>query len=240
MYDKLATGNVIHAEDIVKHMGNAYIERKDTSTVEPSPCWLQVLADEKQVVQTLHLCDGEMPDIRRCVDLINISHTQLRAMQYNYIANTMPPEFITKPGYRHAHSLAHAAFECIHDKYQQLQVVQKLARLDVLDLLEDIDLYAHAEELSGKKGTHTVGRTNFAVATICALVAVIGTREDTSALTAGLGINMTDADTNPNVAVGVPDSTATTTTTTTTTLLLQSEQVTETMQRMTGSKKTGS
>jgi hypothetical protein len=36
-----------------------------------------------------------------------------------------------------------AAFEYIHDKYQQLQVVQRLTRLNVRALLEKIDLYTH-------------------------------------------------------------------------------------------------
>jgi hypothetical protein len=189
MYEKLATGNVIHAADIVKHMGNAHIVSTDTSTEEPSPCWLEVLAEEQHVIQTLHLCNTELPDISRCVDVTEI-HTRIRPMQYNYIANTVPPEFITTAGYRNAHSLTHAAFEYIHGKYQQLQVVQRLARLNVRALLEDIDLYAHADQLSGKTGSYTVNSTSRAVATICALIAVRGKHADTAVLTNGLSMNM--------------------------------------------------
>jgi hypothetical protein len=116
--------------------------------------------------------------------------TRQRMHRYNHIANTVPPEFVTKLGYRHAHSLTHAAFECIDDKYQQLQVTQELARLDVQALLDDIDLYTQAREQASEPELYNIDPLCSVVATICALIAMVGCNGDTGALTDGLNIHM--------------------------------------------------
>jgi hypothetical protein len=192
MYEKLEAPSVIQTVDVVEYMGNAAIVSTDTRRMKPSPCWTEVLAEEKQAaaVKTLHLGDDELPDIRRWAKFPFPEENQ-RTLRYNHIANTLPPEFV-KAGYRRIHSLTSAAFAAIDDKYQQLLVVQELARLDVQALLENIDLYAHAEELSGETGTYNVDPVRRAVATICAVIAMItSTGVDTSAITGGLGMNMT-------------------------------------------------
>jgi hypothetical protein len=189
MYDRIITGDVIHAKDIVKYMSNAYITETDTTVVQPSPCWLEVLAEEKQVLQTLHLTGDELDKPGDWCAKEPI-HMVQRPHRYNHIANTMPPEFINTPGYRNAHSLAHAAFECIYDKYQQLRVVQELARLNVRNLLEDINLYTHTKKVETQPGSYSLDPVRGAVATVCALIAMIGSNENTDALTDRLHINM--------------------------------------------------
>jgi hypothetical protein len=51
MYDKIQAGTIVHPEDVVRAMGNAYITKTDRTTMEPSPCWLEAMAEEIPVVQ---------------------------------------------------------------------------------------------------------------------------------------------------------------------------------------------
>jgi hypothetical protein len=133
-------------------------------------------------IQTLHFADDEL-DKPASWRVKRSLHRVQRPRLYNHIANTVPPEFITKAGYRHTHSLTHAAFKCIHDKYHQLKVVQSLARLDVEAL------WIKMESLN-EPAVYLWNPQENAVATIWALVVMIGIRVDTTALTLALGMNM--------------------------------------------------
>jgi hypothetical protein len=192
MYEKLESSRVVQTQDVVKFMGNASITSTDLRTMKPSECWIEVLAEDTQVVeQTMHLANDELPN----PDDWNhgtFPAVHLRARRYNHIANTLPPEFITKQEYRLAYSLAPAAFAIIDERYRQLMVVQEIASSNVETMLRSIDLYAHAEELTGGKGLYTDGPTRQVVAAICALVTMVSaTGQDTSAITKGLAMDMT-------------------------------------------------
>jgi hypothetical protein len=52
----------------------------------------------------------------------------LKGMQTAYIANTVPPCFVTTSGYTKDHSLRKIAFQCLRTNYNKLCVVQKLFR----------------------------------------------------------------------------------------------------------------
>jgi hypothetical protein len=189
MYDRMDGGVVLYAEHVVSAMGNAYIVRTDTNKVQPSPSWLEVLASEKTVTKTMHLSDDELPNADDW-EHGTFPPSQLRARRYYHIASTVPPEFVAVE--KLPYSLTPAAFECIHNKYQHLRVIQELARLNVQSLLHNIDLYAHAGEMSHeeKQGAYGMDPIRRAVVTICALIAVIETRADTTALTGNLSLDI--------------------------------------------------
>jgi hypothetical protein len=114
------------------------------------------------------------------------------------IAKSMPPEFVTKVGCRYNHSLSPAAFECIHDKYKQLLLLQALARVDAhalaeLDaqaILKEFDLCAYSEHMTGKSGMYIPNNTSFAVSIICALVMVITLGGGDTSSVAATGLNL--------------------------------------------------
>lgn len=166
-------------------------KRKNTSDpVRYAP--KKMVKENELVIQTMHMVHADELKASQFAGKSGVAE-RLRAMQYQHIASTLPPEFVTKVGYRRAHSLDHMAFELVQGKveFKQLLAVQKIAKLDVQALLHDIDGYTHQDELSGVQGTkYTLDHTNRVVATICALVAVIGHRVDTSALVGGLGISV--------------------------------------------------
>jgi hypothetical protein len=141
---------------------------------------------------TQHLTTDELSDPMRWDGAFPEVHR--RTHRYNRIANSVPPEFIGKSGYRQAHHLTAMAFECIHDKYQHLVAVQQLARLDTQNLLQVLSLSALAKRVVGGRGLDPspLDVTTRAVAAICALVAVITANGgDTVAITTGFNLATT-------------------------------------------------
>jgi hypothetical protein len=183
--EELATAGRVRAEDVVKYMSNAMIISTSSRQGPRSPQWDAVLAAEKVVVPSLHLLAEELPP----VDLSGnggLSPTFLRAGRYTHIASTVPPEFVTKAGYRTTHSLTPAAFEYLHDRVHQLMVVQQLARLDPRRLQKRLSLCTHVDALLGGTGVRMMDAVGQAVTVIAALVAVLGREHaDVSVLTEG-------------------------------------------------------
>jgi hypothetical protein len=164
----------------------------ETKSNVPPPCQMVVVEKKEKITQTLHLGTDELPQVDDWPSSTQTGSSQ-RVRDYHHIASSMPPDLVTKEGYRLTHSLSHAAFEGVHRRLQQLKVVQALARLDAKDLFKDVESYAHAGNPADDQQTQgVIDATRCAVATICSLIAVIGDQVDTSALTSGfdLQINM--------------------------------------------------
>jgi hypothetical protein len=159
----------------VAHMSNAAIVGTVASDAPRSPCWDEVLAEEKQGPPTLHLTIDELPQVGHW-PTGQFPAQQTRELAYYHIASTLPPEFFTKPGYRLLHSLAPAAFE---SGYHHLLVVQRLARRDPLHLQEQLELSRtlDAEPSSIAAAAPSISPVDWAVGAICAMVVLVGTGE---------------------------------------------------------------
>jgi hypothetical protein len=167
-HDRLVAGTIVRAEDVVVHMSNAAIVGTVASDAPRSPCWDEVLAEEKQGPATLHLTADELPRMSEW-PAARCPPQQARELAYHHIASTLPPEFVTTPGYRLLRSLAPVAFETVHVNYHHLQVVQRLARLDPRNLQDQLEVRKHDDKAS------SISPVSWAVAAICAMVVLVGT-----------------------------------------------------------------
>jgi hypothetical protein len=124
---------------------------------------------------TLHLTADELPPAWRFPDGV-LPADLVRAHRYSHIARTVPPRFVSKAGYRLEHSLAPAAFECIHAKFTQLLVLQNLARLDGQLLTEQLGVHMEIAQCSPQPQSQldTMTTAEQAATVTYAVLAVIG------------------------------------------------------------------
>jgi hypothetical protein len=98
-----------------------------------------------------------------------------RAHRYTHIACTVPPALVTKAGYRNAHSLTPAAFECLYRWYHQLLVVQELAQLGPAQRRgQQTSLYVHLHALPGAAEVAGMYPILHVVTVIATLGAILG------------------------------------------------------------------
>jgi hypothetical protein len=123
----------------------------------------------------LHLTADELPPAWRFPDGV-LPADLVRAHRYSHIARTVPPRFVSKAGYRLEHSLAPAAFECMHAKFTQLLVLQNLARLDGQLLTEQLAVHREIALCSPQPQSQldTMTTAEQAVTVTYAVLAVIG------------------------------------------------------------------
>jgi ABC-type Fe3+/spermidine/putrescine transport system ATPase subunit len=182
--EQMRAGNFLLGEDVVDSMSNSEIVDIVTIDVEPSPQWEEVVEEEKeaQVVAGLHLFQDELPRVDWFPNGVYPPEL-LRAQKYTHIANTVPSEFV-KPNFRSEHTMSPAAFACIHDKYEQLLVVQQLARIDPQRIEEELELHSHIDRLTNSSGLKLTTGVHKAVTVISALLAVVGSENaDVSSIT---------------------------------------------------------
>jgi hypothetical protein len=189
MCQRLETADKVLLRDVVRYMGNASIvdELRHIPEKKDPCCWEKALLQKDVGIrQTLHLTNDELPNPDDWEDnTFPAGHS--RARKFNKIANSVPPELVTKAEFRLAHSLAPAAFEHIYSKYNQLRVIQELAKLDIRDLLSSVRLQAHINKLSGK--THQADQPMRAVVAICVMIAMVESGGgDVDTLAVGLGL----------------------------------------------------
>jgi hypothetical protein len=133
----------------------------------------------------LHLTEDELPPAWRFPDGV-LPADLLQAHRYNHIAKTVPPEFVTEAGYRLEHSLAPAAFECMHAKFTQLLVLQQLARMDGQMLHVQLGVHAEIAHRSTRLPLATMSMGEQAASVTYGMLAVIGRhRVDLSSVTGG-------------------------------------------------------
>jgi hypothetical protein len=193
-HDRLVAGTLVRAKDVVAHMSNAAIVQTVDSDAPRSPCWDEVLAEEKQGPATRHLTADELPQVGHW-PTGQFPAQQTRELAYHDIATTLPPEFVTKPGYRLLHSLAPAAFESAHAGYSHLLVVQRLARLDPLHLQEQLELSRTQDAKPfSTAAAPSISPVDWAVGAICAMVVLVGTGDpDATSLTASMCMTSSNA-----------------------------------------------
>jgi hypothetical protein len=176
-YKQVVYGNVIHAVYVIKKMGGAELLHENTDTQKPDDMWVKVqeAAKERIMLQTIHMTNDELPKVYEATPDEPLPAAELRACNFNHIANTVPPEFVTNVQYRHAHSLTSEAFSYIHDKYQQLRVVQELATLHVDKMIHTVKLRESANAKQTQAGPAAYGMLGVerAVAAICSLVVLV-------------------------------------------------------------------
>lgn len=132
--------NQVTIQGVIKYMDNAKLVNDDHSEMRARPCWLAVLAEEKKKkadAPVLHLTTEELQQmVARSTSSSPDSGGVLRqAINFNWIASTLPPEFVTsgkEEGF--GTHLSPSVFQTVHNKYHQLENMQALASMGPLGM----------------------------------------------------------------------------------------------------------